>query len=70
MLIQVDNLTGRNDELRSELRETRHELNKGRLQYEKALEQVWLHVFNNIIEITGILFKIFQFHMSMYLVLN
>ncbi|KAK3096658.1 hypothetical protein FSP39_002154 [Pinctada imbricata] len=37
---QVDNLQGRNDELRSVLRETRHDLNKSKLQYEKALEQI------------------------------
>ena len=39
---QVDNLQGRNDELRAELRETRHENNKTRLELEKTIEKVTL----------------------------
>lgn len=36
----MDNLQGRNDELRMVLRETRHESNKANLELEKALEKV------------------------------
>ena len=37
---QVDNLQGRNDELRRELRETRHECNKVRVDLQRAKEKV------------------------------
>jgi len=37
---QMDNLQGRNDELRLALREVRHESNKAALEYEKAMEKV------------------------------
>ncbi|OWF51997.1 centrosomal protein of 290 kDa-like [Mizuhopecten yessoensis] len=37
---QVDNLQGRNDEIRAELRETRHEANKARMEVEKSLEKI------------------------------
>ena len=37
---QMDNLQGRNDELRAALRETRHESNKASLELDKALEKV------------------------------
>ncbi|XP_053396760.1 centrosomal protein of 290 kDa-like [Mercenaria mercenaria] len=37
---QMDNLQGRNDELRMVLRETRHESNKANLELEKAMEKI------------------------------
>lgn len=37
---QVDNLQGRNDELRRELRESRHECNKVRLDLQRTKEKV------------------------------
>ncbi|KAL4233575.1 hypothetical protein ACF0H5_008256 [Mactra antiquata] len=37
---QMDNLQGRNDELRLALRETRHESNKYNLELEKAMEKI------------------------------
>lgn len=43
---QVDNLQGRNDELRRELRESRHECNKVRLDLQRTKEKV--HVTENI----------------------
>lgn len=39
---QVDNLQGRNDELRRELRESRHECNKVRLDLQRTKEKVSL----------------------------
>ncbi|KAL3881749.1 hypothetical protein ACJMK2_028144 [Sinanodonta woodiana] len=37
---QVDNLMGRNDEIRTALRETRHEANKAQLELEKAVSKI------------------------------
>ena len=37
---QMDNLQGRNDELRAALREIRHESNKSTLERDKAMEKV------------------------------
>lgn len=39
---QMDNLQGRNDELRAALREIRHESNKTTLERDKAMEKVEL----------------------------
>lgn len=44
----MDNLQGRNDELRLALRETRHESNKSALEYEKAMEKVTALDFINL----------------------
>ena len=37
---QVDNLQGRNEELRNELKQTRLETSKSRLETQKAIEKV------------------------------
>ena len=37
---QCDNLTGHNEELRKELRETRYEATKARVEMEKAITKV------------------------------
>ena len=45
---QVDNLQGRNEELRNELKQTRLETSKSRLETQKAIEKVQFkdHIFN------------------------
>jgi len=43
----MDNLQGRNDELRLALREVRHESNKAALEYEKAMEKVSFFVLKS-----------------------
>ena len=44
----MDNLQGRNDELRAALREIRHESSKAVLEREKALDKVlqWMFLFS------------------------
>jgi len=44
MKAQMDNLQGRNDELRLALREIRHEANKSTLELEKATEKVGSYI--------------------------
>lgn len=44
---QVDNLQGRNDELRRELRESRHECNKVRLDLQRTKEKVGVTEYFN-----------------------
>ena len=60
---QVDNLQGRNDELRAELREARHEANKSNLQLDKAQTKVSLLLIPSHVIVCYML-KRYIFHAS------